>query len=129
MILAPTARYDATLMACDQENSRREDCDPADIYSIMTPCITAMLDPANFCSSPCHVTLRPWVDQCLGGEDEGIQQLVQPIVALLDTCPPPPPVGELEAPLDKGRAIILHHHELCFPYRDSPYKREWSEAQ
>ena len=54
-------------MACAEENSRNEDCDPTAVYPILIPCMTALASPSTFCESDCHLILRPWVDQCMNG--------------------------------------------------------------
>ena len=63
----PGFDYDASLMACAEENSRNEDCDPTAVYPILIPCMTALASPSTFCESDCHLILRPWVDQCMNG--------------------------------------------------------------
>lgn len=52
--------------------------------------MNAMADPANFCSSACFEALVPWVGQCYGLIDPGIQAVFNPILSLMENCPDPP---------------------------------------
>ncbi len=54
------------------------------------PCMSAMEDPANFCSSACFEALVPWIDQCYGLIDPGIQAVFNPILNMMERCPDPP---------------------------------------
>lgn len=67
-----------------------EDCDPADIYELLVPCMTAIADPANFCTSACFEALVPWVDQCYGLIGPAIQAAFNPIMNAMEDCPEPP---------------------------------------
>jgi hypothetical protein len=71
-------------------NSNQADCDPADIYELLMPCMTAASDPGSFCTSACFMALGPWVNACYAGIDPGIQMIFSPVMSLMEACPPPP---------------------------------------
>jgi hypothetical protein len=94
--------YEASLMACTEENTRNEDCSPTAVYPILIPCMEALADVSNFCTSDCHVMLRPWVDQCMNGMDPGVEAMMQAPIEAMDACGPPPPMGDEMAPCCQG---------------------------
>ena len=92
--------------------------------------MSAMADPASFCTSPCYTTLRPcvavtflprfhhvssrllyilsrfhhirrWVDACFAGLDAGVQAVFAPALSLMAACPPP-----ADTSMDNGSFLI-----------------------
>lgn len=80
------ARCRESLATDGGADASRTDCSSAAAMSVVLVCSRETASDADFCISPCHTALAPYLQECSAEIPSQIEHMLEPVIAMVERC-------------------------------------------